>query len=159
MPYNPNDPNYQTKSSRVLNFDDFDKNINKEKEELKKMNRSSVKPDSEINQTPGNLKFKYNKVTHKMDNISKSEIEDNIEAIEDLGIKDKHHKYRLVDEHVINRIGKNILSPKTKKIRMEKSGEKSYSFLEIVNDDAKNAKEIILTSKQREQIEKILNKG
>ena len=62
MPYNPNDPNFQTKNSRVLNFNDFEENIEKEKEELKKVNRSFQKPDSEINQTPGNPKFKYNKV-------------------------------------------------------------------------------------------------
>lgn len=94
MPYNPNDPNYQTKNSRVLNFNDFEENIGKEKEELKKVNRSFKKPDSE-NQTPGNTKFKYNKVTHKIDTLSKAEVEDDIDAIE---VKDKGHKYKIVED-------------------------------------------------------------
>lgn len=97
MPYNPNDPNFQTKNSRILNFNDFEENIGREKEELKKVNRSFQKPDSEMNQTPGNPKFKYNKVTHKIDTLSKSEVEDNIEAIEDMGVEDKDHKYKIVE--------------------------------------------------------------
>lgn len=95
MPYNPNDPNYQTKNSRVLSFNDFEENIGKEKEELKKVDRSFKKPDSE-NQTPGNTKFKYNKVTHKIDTLSKSEVVDDLDAIE---IKDKGHKYKIVESN------------------------------------------------------------
>jgi len=98
MPYNPNDPNFQTKNSRVLSFNDFEENIGKEKEELKKVNRSFKKPDSEINQTPGNPKFKYNKVTHKIDTLSKAEVEDDLDAIEDMGVKDKGHKYKIVED-------------------------------------------------------------
>lgn len=99
MPYNPNDPNYQTKSSRVLSFNDFEKNIGKEEEELKKVKRSYVNNDTENNQTIGNPKFKYNKVTHKIDSLSKAEVEDDLEALEDMEINDKEHKYKIEENH------------------------------------------------------------
>ena len=88
MPYNPNDPNFQTKQSRVASFKDFTDNIGKEKDELKKMNRSFHKP-GELNQTPGGRSHKYNKVTHKIDDLSKAEVVDDIEAIEE--------KYKIVE--------------------------------------------------------------
>lgn len=45
----------------------------------------------------------------------------------------------------------------TKEIRVEKNG-KGYSFIEIVDGDSKNGKDITLSAKQRRDIEKILNK-
>ena len=65
----------------VVNFKDFSDNIENEKEELKKIKRSTI-PNSEHQQHPGNKKYKYNKVSHKMDDMSPSEIDDKIDAIE-----------------------------------------------------------------------------
>ncbi len=45
-----------------------------------------------------------------------------------------------------------------KQIRIEKRGQKTYAFIEVVDGVAKDAKDIALTGKQREDIEKILNK-
>ena len=78
MPYNQNDPNYQTKNSRISSFNDFNLNIDKEKAELKKMKMSTIKNDSELHRIPGNRKFKFNKVTHKIDDISPDEINDKL---------------------------------------------------------------------------------
>jgi len=44
-----------------------------------------------------------------------------------------------------------------KTIRIEMRTNKTYAFIEVTNGDAKNAKEVTLTPKQREEIEKILN--
>lgn len=94
MGYNQNDPSYLTKNSKVLNFNDFGENIEKEKEELKKSNRNLPKFDSEVNQIPGEKVKKYNRVTHKLDDVSKAELQDKIDAIEDMGVKDPKHKYK-----------------------------------------------------------------
>lgn len=144
MPYNPNDPNYQTKNSRVLNFNDFEENIGKEKEELKKVNRSFKKPDSE-NQTPGNTKFKYNKVTHKIDTLSKAEVEDDIDAIEDMGVKDKGHKYQIVESNGLNLESEGIF----KIDRKEDGGCALISDVfkfETINSDEENGMFAIIQS-------------
>lgn len=91
MPYEPNDQNYQTSNSRVASFNDFNSNLNKEKEELKKVVRSTVKNNDETHQLPGNRRFKFNKVTRKMDDLSKGEVKDRLDSIE---IEDTKHKWK-----------------------------------------------------------------
>jgi len=44
-----------------------------------------------------------------------------------------------------------------KVIRLEKRDNKTYAFIKVVNGDSANAEEIVLSSKQREAIEAILN--
>lgn len=92
MPYNPNDPNYQTSKSRVSSFSDFESNLDKEKDELEEIGRSELNNDSEIHQIPGNGKHKFNKVTRKIDTLSKAEIKDRLKNIE---TKKSNHKYKL----------------------------------------------------------------
>ena len=67
---------------RVANFGDFTANIGAEKEELKKVRRST-KPNSEDQQHIGNTRYKFNKVTRKMDDLSPDQIEDKIDAIDE----------------------------------------------------------------------------
>ena len=79
MTYKTNTPNY--KSRNVNNFSDFLDNIDSEKEELKDLKRS-INPNSDNNQKyPKNSKFKFNKVTRKMDDLSLDEIDDKIDSI------------------------------------------------------------------------------
>jgi len=66
---------------KVVNFKDFSGET--EKEELQKVRRST-KPNSEDQQHVGNSRFKFNKVTRKMDDLSPEMIDDKIEAIEEL---------------------------------------------------------------------------
>lgn len=82
MPYNTNDPNYQTKNSRIASFNDFEENILDETEELKKLNRDKHN-SIEDKQVIGNKKFKFNKVTHKMDDISSDEVKDRLDSIKE----------------------------------------------------------------------------
>ena len=88
MPYNPNDPLYQTNMSRVMNFHDFEQQKPEEVEELKKMKRN-FKKRGEMHDAPGERKHHYNKVTHKIEDLSAEEVKDHIEAIE--GIEEGHH--------------------------------------------------------------------
>lgn len=82
MPYNPNDPNYQTKMSRVMSFNDFEQEKTEELDELKKMKRN-FKKRGELNSVPGERKHKYNRVTHKIDDLSSEEVLDKIDALEE----------------------------------------------------------------------------
>ena len=79
MTYKTNTPNY--KSKNVNNFSDFLDNIESEKGELKDLKRS-INPNSDNTQKyPKNSKFKFNKVTRKMDDLSLGEIDDKIDSI------------------------------------------------------------------------------
>lgn len=81
MTYKTNTPNY--KSRNVNNFSDFLDNIDSENKELKDLKRS-INPNSDNNQKyPKNSKFKFNKVTRKMDDLSLDEIEDKIDSIDE----------------------------------------------------------------------------
>ena len=44
-----------------------------------------------------------------------------------------------------------------KTLRIEPRDDKTYAFIEVIDGDAKNAKEVRLSSSQRERVEKILN--
>jgi hypothetical protein len=92
-----NTPVFQTKNSRVYHFNDFEKNIQKEKDELDKVDRSFLDNEGEIGNLPNKTKYKFNKVTRKMDDLSKDMIEDSIDAIEDMGVKHTDHKFKIVD--------------------------------------------------------------
>ena len=79
MTYKTNTPNY--KSKNVNNFSDFLDNIDSVKTELKDLKRS-INPNSDNNQNyPKNSKFKFNKVTRKMDDLSLDEVDDKIDSI------------------------------------------------------------------------------
>jgi hypothetical protein len=83
MTYKDNQPTFNV-DRKVVNFKDFSKDIESEKEELDKIKRQN-KPNSERQQRIGNTRIKYNKVTHKLDwNLSPDMIKDKIDAIEEL---------------------------------------------------------------------------
>jgi hypothetical protein len=77
MTYKTNTPNYITK--KVSNFSDFIDNIESEKKELKSIKRSINHNHNDTQKYPKNSKFKFNKITRKMDDLTLSEIEDKIE--------------------------------------------------------------------------------
>ena len=84
MTYKDNTPTFNVGDRKVVNFKDFSKDIESEKEELNKIKRQN-KPNSERQQRIGNTRIKYNKVTHKMDwNLSPDMLKDKIDAIEEL---------------------------------------------------------------------------
>ena len=83
MTYKHNTPTFNV-DRKVVNFKDFSKDIESEKEELNKIKRQN-KPNSERQQLIGRERAKYNKVTHKLDrNLSPDMIKGKIDAIEEL---------------------------------------------------------------------------
>lgn len=83
MTYKHNTPTFNV-NRKVVNFKDFSKDIESEKEELNKIKRQN-KPNSERQQLIGRERAKYNKVTHKLDrNLSPDMIKGKIDAIEEL---------------------------------------------------------------------------
>lgn len=93
---NDSSQNYNTKYSKVQNFRDFEENIRKEKDKLKKIKRGfKVNKDGSSNLSNVEDKLKYNKITHKTDgNFGKDQITDFIGELDDT-VKDTDHKYTL----------------------------------------------------------------
>jgi hypothetical protein len=81
MTYKENTPTFNV-NRKVVNFKDFLSDPKGEETDLKKVRRST-KPNSEDQQHVGNSRYKFNKTTRKMDDLSPAEIDDSIEAIED----------------------------------------------------------------------------
>ena len=82
MTYKDNTPTFNV-NRKVVNFKDFLSDPKGEETDLKKVRRST-KPNSEDQQHIGNSRYKFNKTTRKMDDLSPAEIDDSIEAIEEL---------------------------------------------------------------------------
>ena len=85
MTYKDNTPTYNV-NRNVANFKDFTNNIDCEEWKLKKIRRQ-FKPNSEDQQHIGNGRWKFNKVTHKWDEVNPDLVDDKIDAIE--ALKDK----------------------------------------------------------------------
>ncbi len=81
MTYKENTPTFNV-NRKVVNFKDFLSDPKGEETDLKKVRRST-KPNSEDQQHVGNSRYKFNKTTRKMDDLSPAEIDDSIEAIEE----------------------------------------------------------------------------
>lgn len=68
---------------KVVNFKDFSSDPQGEKEDLIKVQRSTNPNTPDQQQYPGNKRFKFNKTTYKMDDMSDDEVVDKINAIEE----------------------------------------------------------------------------
>jgi hypothetical protein len=91
--------NYKTNHSRVQNFKDFEANIKKEKDGLKKVKRGyKNNVDGSNIANVESDKLKYNKITHKTDNnFGKELVSDFVKSMDD-EVEDKSHKYKLEKE-------------------------------------------------------------
>lgn len=99
MTYKDNQPTFNV-NRKVVNFKDFSANINAEKEELKKMDRQNKPNSDEYQKNFANSRYKYNKVTHKMDDLSPAEIEDKIDAIDELEESNKFNFTKLANDYL-----------------------------------------------------------
>lgn len=81
MTYKTNTPNYSGRS--VSNFSDFIDNIESEKEELKSVKRSINPNHDDTQKYPKNSKFKFNRITRKMDDLTLPEVEDKLDNLEE----------------------------------------------------------------------------
>jgi hypothetical protein len=83
MTYKDNTPTFNV-NRKVVNFKDFSANPNAEKEELEKMDRQNKPNTDDQQKNMANSRYKFNNTTRKMDDLSPAEIEDKIDAIEEL---------------------------------------------------------------------------
>jgi len=90
MTYKDTNPTYN-QNRKVVNFKDFLKDEEGEKEELLKIKRQTKPNSPDGQQIIGNPKVKYNKVTHKLDtNLDPEMIDDKIDALEESKIFETH---------------------------------------------------------------------
>lgn len=80
--YKHNTPTFNV-DRKVANFKDFVSNLPQELEELKDVKRSFRHEQGEVGNIPNKSKYKYNKVTHKLGDVSKDQVQDKIDAIEE----------------------------------------------------------------------------
>ena len=78
MTYKDTNPTYNV-NRNIVNFKDFNKES--EESELSKIKRSYKKNELEIGQKE--RKYKYNKVTHKLDDMDRSEVEDKLDSMKE----------------------------------------------------------------------------
>lgn len=92
----PNTQNYKTQFSNLSSFKDFTQNVDKEEEDLEKINRSFQKNDNDTYELPNLQKSRYNRVTRKIDTDSKPQVKDRLKSIES---EKTDKKFKIVDEN------------------------------------------------------------
>jgi predicted translin family RNA/ssDNA-binding protein len=81
MTYKDITPTFNAGDRKVVNFKDFLQHSDEEKEELKDIKKNFTKNAKEIGLQQH--KYKFNKVTHKMDDVVEDEVDDRLEAFEE----------------------------------------------------------------------------
>lgn len=81
MTYKDTTPTFNAGDRKVVNFKDFLQHSDEEKEELKDIKKNFTKNAKEIGLQQH--KYKFNKVTHKMDDVVEDEVDDRLEAFEE----------------------------------------------------------------------------
>jgi phosphate uptake regulator len=109
-------------NKKIVNFKDFSKE--EEKEELTKVKRSFTKNSNDTQKFPNNSKYKFNKVTRKMDDLSLDMVDDSIEKIEELDENVKYSNWELQ-----SKIDK-IVSSNIKEIPWEGTEVNTYGIKE-----------------------------
>ena len=82
MTYKENTPTFNTGNRKSVNYKDFIQHEPEEETELKKMKRQFKKAD-QVRAVNQDHQSKYNKVTHKNDDLVKAEVEDKLDALEE----------------------------------------------------------------------------
>lgn len=100
--YKHNTPTFNTKNRKIDNFKDFTDDISGEEKELKDVKRSFRHEQGEVGNIPNKTKYKWNKVTHKMDDVSKAQVQDRLDAIE----KVDENRYSDIDFQQLSNFGK-----------------------------------------------------
>lgn len=79
--FKPNTNNYRTKYSKISQFHDFTDNISSEKDDLESVKRSYDQDHDSDYEIPNLFKYKYNRVTRKIDDKTKAEVLDELEEM------------------------------------------------------------------------------
>jgi hypothetical protein len=81
MTYKDNQPTFNV-NRKIVNYKDFIQHEPEEESELKKMKRQFKKADG-VKSVNQDHQYKYNKVTHKNDDLVKDEVEDKLDSLEE----------------------------------------------------------------------------
>jgi hypothetical protein len=131
MTYKDNTPTFNV-NRKVVNFKDFSANPNAEKEELKKMDRQNKPNTDDQQKNMANSRYKFNNTTRKMDDLSPAEIEDKIDAIEELeeGVNNDA-LYAISDSFNKVKNEMNLLESRLKNARSEELQEYLNEFMNV----------------------------
>ena len=118
---------------KVVTFGDFTNNIESEKEELKKVKRSTVSNTDDQQQHIGNGRYKFNKVTRKMDDLSPEEVQDKLDAIDELEESvNNNSMYPVISDNFDKvRNEMNLLESSLKNARSEELQEYLNEFMNV----------------------------
>jgi hypothetical protein len=90
MTFKDNTPTFNAGNRNIVNYKDFIQHEPEEETELKKMKRQFKKAD-QVNAVNQDHQFKYNKVTHKNDDLVKAEVQDKLDALEEDIFSDRYN--------------------------------------------------------------------
>ena len=134
MTYKDNQPTFNV-NRKVVNFKDFSANPNAEKEELEKMDRQNKPNTDDQQKNMANSRYKFNNTTRKMDDLSPAEIEDKIDAIEELeeaiNAGSINDMYAISDSFNEVKNEMNLLESRLKNARSEELQEYLNEFMNV----------------------------
>ena len=131
MTYKDNTPTFNV-NRKVVNFKDFSANPNAEKEELEKMDRQNKPNTDDQQKNMANSRYKFNHTTRKMDDLSPTEIEDKIDAIEELEEGVDNDSMYAISEYFSNiKNEMNLLESCLKNTRSEELQEYLNEFMNV----------------------------
>ena len=114
----------------IVNFKDFSKE--EEKQELSKLKRGFIKNSNDTHSFPNNSKYKFNKVTRKMDELSLDMVEDSIEAIEEMDESIKY-SYSELERKLDDIIDSNITEIEYEGTEIDKDTMK-YEIINLIRE-------------------------
>lgn len=132
---------------KVATFGDFSNNIESEKEELKKVRRSTVPNTDDQQQHIGNGRYKFNKVTRKMDDLSPAEVQDKLDSIDELEETNELFNFnkerKRGDSNVINTLRSEINSAFRPVAVVDFNSDRNNSREPSIEDVIRNIEEVI----------------
>jgi len=96
-----NTQNYQTTNSRIAHFKDFTNNVKRERDDLEKVDRSFTDNEDQVHNLPNLTKYKFNRATRKMDDISRDQVKDRIKSLEDDGVEHTDHVFKIKESRIV----------------------------------------------------------
>jgi len=142
----------------VANFGDYCNNFEKEKEELKKVKRSINPNTPDTQKYPKNSRYKYNRITRKMDDLTPDIIDDQLKSMED--VKESRINESSIDYDVLHKIKQlpayNKLKEDFRKSISEFTSEVNSSADEIGYDEGDTDHDMAFSAAIQEILDEIV---
>lgn len=140
MAYRDNQPTFNV-NRKVANFGDF--SANTEKEELAKMSRQNKPNSDEHQKNMSNSRYKFNKVTRKMDDLSPAEIQDKLDAIDELDETNELFNFNKERKSAIDTLKSEINSAFRPVAVVDFNSDRNNSREPSIEDVIRNIEEVI----------------